>query len=164
MFIHVHARMHVFIPGQHVDQTVCVIWSCTFQRSPTRGWSARHILLPYLSWCVHHGWIYSLLLFFSFTSFNPTPWIFAFSGFSAVSDLYRLLSDMLHSWGSFDFSMSLKFLEWVTKLSANFSNYYHAICIFFTVQFPRGICSCFRVFDHMNARLAAFFWGDLFCP
>ena len=99
-----------------------------------------------------------------FTRFVPTPWIFAFSGFSAVSDLYRLLSDMLHSWGSFDFSMSLKFLEWVTKLSANFSNYYHAICIFFTVQFPRGIRSCCRVFDHMNARLAAFFWGDLFCP
>ena len=29
-----------------VTQTVCIIWSCAFQRGPFQGWSARCLLLP----------------------------------------------------------------------------------------------------------------------
>ena len=76
-------------------------WAC--QHGPIRGWSARRILLPYFSWCIHHGWLYALLRGFSFTSCNPTPSGFAFSGFLAVSNLDSLSRSPLRSRGSFQF-------------------------------------------------------------
>ena len=51
-----------------------------------------------------------------------TPWIFAFSGFSAVSDLDNHLRDPLRSWGSLiGFFIFPTFLEEAPKWSANFS-------------------------------------------
>ena len=59
---------------------------------------------------------------FFFKRWIPTPWIFYYNGFSAVYNSDSLLRALLSSWGSFDCSMSLTFLEGVTQFSAIFSN------------------------------------------
>ena len=41
------------------------------------------------------------MVYICFSSFIPTPWIFACSGFSAVSSMYSLLRDLLRYWGLF---------------------------------------------------------------
>ena len=59
-------------------------------------------------------------LIFIFTRCISTPWIFYFSGFSAVSDMDNHSRDPLRSWGSFSLLMSLTFLEEALKWSENF--------------------------------------------
>ena len=81
--------MHSFIPGQRVAQTFYNIWSCAFQRIPTRGWSDSP---PRLDICRSR-------IFIS-TRCNPTPWIFSFYGFSSVSDLGSNSRALICSGGS----------------------------------------------------------------
>ena len=41
--------------GRHIFQTVWNIWSCAWQSGLLRGCLLRRLLLPWLFWCVHHG-------------------------------------------------------------------------------------------------------------
>ena len=113
--------------GQLIAWMVCNIWSSSCQRGPTQGWLARRLLLPYFPWCVQHGWISSLLVYIGFQRYNITPWIFAFSGLSAVSDLGSLSRSPLRYQGSFLFLNVSDVSEGFPKLSGETCGHLRAI-------------------------------------
>ena len=51
---------------------------------------------------------------------SPTPWIFAFSGFSEVSILYNLSRAPLHSWVSFQLFHIYNIPKWYHELEGSF--------------------------------------------
>ena len=106
---------------------VCNIWSWACKHGPNRGWSARRILLTYLSWCVNQGWIYVLLVFFCYTRCNSTTWIFSFAGFSSISYLDILLRSLLHPWGSFKWFNAPNFFWGGSRMVWWTCNYFCAI-------------------------------------
>ena len=98
-----------------------------------QGVFSSHMFTP----AIWIGWHLPIGLFI-FKRCIPTPWIFACTGFSAVSDLNRLLRASLCSWGSFTCSVSPAFLEGVPKLLVNFSHNSFAIWLVCPVRFPQA--------------------------
>ena len=83
-----HAYISFFLHGQCVSQTVCGIYIALASASllwvgQQVGYSSRKFYLP-----SDASGLFPLDFFYKVCS--PTPWIFAFSGFSAMSDLDTL--------------------------------------------------------------------------
>ena len=97
------------------------------------GGFSSHMFIPTF-WC---GW-HLTIGFFIFTGSIPKPWMFAFSIFSAVSDIDICLKSQLHSWGSVSFSMSPTFWFGVLKLSEIFSGCSHASWLVCPIRYPWG--------------------------
>ena len=104
---------------------VCIFWSCACQsRSSSVGGEADappFSILPILARSTFSP------LWFSFSWCISPPWIFAFAGFSAVSDLDSHLRGPLRSWGSFSCLMSPTFSEGAPKWLENFLHRFRAI-------------------------------------
>ena len=161
------------LDGLHILSFAC-------QRGPSRRHSERQMILPFVYCQNWHSRI--LPIIYIFTRFNSTPWIFACSGFSAVSGLDDRLRDPLRSWGSFSFSMSPTFLKRFLKWSVNllivlltFSKRRLRRCRRTCWMSPRELASSVpsdflggsSLFSpasaHLTARLAELFLGGLAC-
>ena len=94
-------------------------------------------------------WILLLCLFY-FKRFIPTPWIFAYAGFSVNSDLSSLLRVLLRSWGSFDCSMSPMFLEGAPKLLETFLNCDCSRWLVCNLQYPRWFSALFLLLSNVQ--------------
>ena len=117
-----------------------------------QGEFSPHIFTPAL-WCGCRIPIWVI-----FTRYS-TPWIFACTGLSAVSDLDISLRALLPSLGSFSFSMSLVFSEGVTKWSAFFSIIPVQSGLSVPSDLLGDLLSCRQVFDCLTACLAALLLG-----
>ena len=98
--------------------------------------------------------------FFCFTRCIPTSWLFACTGFSAVSDLYSLLSYLLLSWGSF---LSPTFWRGFRGCRRIFVILLVLSDSFVPSDLRVGLWYWWWVFDRMTAHMAALLW-DLACP
>ena len=82
-----------------------------------------------------------------FTRCIPTPYVFSCDGFSAMSNIDRILRSWIHYWGSFACSTSQTFLLGVPKLSDFFLIVPTLAGLFLLSDIFGSICSCFRVAD-----------------
>ena len=127
--------MHVFINGLRVSRKVYIYFpslvSSTLQGVGWRG-GFSCCLSPAKSGTV--GFCPLLIIF---TRCISTPWIFAFYGFSAVSNMDNHLKDPLRYWESFNFSIYMTLTEGVLKWSVN-------LLIMLLMLSKRGIRRCRR--------------------
>ena len=133
------------------------------QHNPYRGRSVRRILLPFLSFQDWHNWI-SAHMIYSYKVYL-TPWIFAFTGFSDMSNMDIYSRDPLRFWGSFSLWMSPTFSEESPKWSANFLNYFRASWRLCSVRSIRGsplLLKGLRMY--YRSADSASFWGLLVVP
>ena len=152
-----------FISIWSVDLTVYIIYfslvSATLLGVVRRGGSSS-LLYP-----SNTGKVGCPPTLFFFTSCISTPWIFSFTGFSAMSDMDIYPRDPLQSWGFFYILMSPTFLEESPKWAANLLNIFCASWHLCSVQSLQGYPLWFPGFQ-VNYRSSggASFWGLSIVP
>ena len=95
---------------------------------------------PYL-WCI---WHLNIVFYFSFTRCSPMPWIFAFGGFSSVSNLDSLSRDPLLR-VLLKVYIYLMFLGGVPKRSGEPCNHLLKIWLAWSIDYLGALRSCFHV-------------------
>ena len=118
------------------------------------GWQGGFSSLMFTP-ALSRGWHLPIWLF-CFTRYS-TPWIFSCASLSDMSDLNIQLKAQFRSGGSFSFSMSMTFSEWVPKLSEFFSGCFRVSCLVCTIQSLWGYPLLSPDFWYPTANLAAFF-------
>ena len=107
--------------GQH-------LLSCVFQRGPSQGSYERRLLLPWLYWCLQHGWnLTSLCLFIFKMCFSNT--LAFLRNIEDSSPFLGVPLSIVFVW---------RFPEENMKLSESFYNHFCASWIVFPVQYPWG--------------------------
>ena len=69
--------------------------SCSCKHGPSRGWSVRRILLPYVYTCLLLSLAYAQRFLKFYKAHIPKSWIFSLTGFSSMSDMGSLLKALL---------------------------------------------------------------------
>ena len=128
-----HSSMYLSTIDASPDGLHILSFAC--QRGPSRGQLTKWILLLFIYCQDWHGQLLPILVFF--TRCISTPWIFAFYGFSAVSNMDNHLKDPLRYWESFNFSIYMTLTEGVLKWSVN-------LLIMLLMLSKRGIRRCRR--------------------
>ena len=136
------------------------------RRNPSRGWLARRVLLPFVSFQDWQVQILPIIVYFY--KVISTHWIFAFAGLSSVSDLgihlrdtifgalLRInVSNVIRGGSKVIRDSSANFLS--LKISAR------AAEVFFLPDLLRGLLYCRRVDILLLSCLASFF-GLMFFP
>ena len=160
-FIWGHALVNVFITGQRILGW-SIYFSCACQRGPSRGWSVRRILLPY---------VYTCLL--EYMTYND--WVvYTYKVYSNTLDIC-LVWIRICIWYGHSFEGSVPILRVLSSLNVSdvFRGGFKLVRPFFLI-FPaqaglsvpsnliRGLQSCPQVFDHLTTRLEALLWDLAF--
>ena len=170
--------MHVFIHSRRVARMICIFYILlvgavllgVVQKggSSSRLFPANTVMVGFC------------LLFYFFTNCISTPWIFACSGFSSVSDLDNFLGCLLRYWGSLqyfcqkfsgggskvirDFSW-LRFQLFTKRVSGDIGELVGCLCTIWLrlslLISLGGIRSCLWITWLSHTRLVVFYLGCL---